>query len=63
MDGDAQLAARYRKRAEEVRAIARIQQDGKAIKTLNEVASDYDQMARGLEEAAGAGSMREKRGS
>jgi chromosome segregation and condensation protein ScpB len=59
MDGDAQLAARYRIRAEEVRAIAQIQQDEKAIKTLNEVARDYDQMAHALEETSKAGKMRE----
>jgi hypothetical protein len=58
MEGDAELAARYRKRADEVRAIARIQQDAKSIKTLNEVATDYDQMARALEETSKAGKMR-----
>ena len=59
MDGDAELAARYRKRAAEVRAIAETLTDDQAKKILIEVASDYEQMARALSEMARAGKMRQ----
>jgi hypothetical protein len=59
MDGDEQIAARYRKRAAEVRAIAETLTDEKARKTLIAVAGDYEQMARALSEAGRAGQMRQ----
>jgi hypothetical protein len=55
MEGDAQLAARYLKRAAEVRDIAEAIKDDKANKVLVEVAADYEQMARALNEMARAG--------
>jgi hypothetical protein len=55
MEGDAQLAARYLKRAVEVRAIAETIKDEKANKVLIEVAADYEQMARALNEMTRAG--------
>jgi hypothetical protein len=58
MDGDEQIAARYQKRAAEVRAIAETLTD-KAKKTLIAVAADYEQMARALNETAKAGQMRQ----
>ena len=60
MDGDAGLVARYRKRADEVRAIGEMLQDEKAKKVLKEVADDYEQMARALNETAKAGQMRQR---
>ena len=59
MDGDAGLVARYRKRADEVRAIAETLQDERAKKVLKEVADDYEQMARALSETARTGQMRQ----
>ena len=59
MDGDEQIAARYRKRAAEVRAIAETLTDENAKKTLIAVAADYEQMARALNETALAGRMRQ----
>ena len=58
MDGDAEIGARYRKRAAEVRAIAETLEDEQAKKTLIQVAIDYEQMARALNEASKAGQMR-----
>jgi hypothetical protein len=52
MDGDAKLAARYLTRAAEVRGIAQTITDEKANKVLLEVAADYEQMARALNEMA-----------
>jgi hypothetical protein len=53
MDGDAELAARYLKRAAEVRRIAETITDEPDNKVLNAVAVDYEQMARALNEIGG----------
>ena len=58
MNGDAELAARYLRRAAEVRGIAETLKDEKANKVLIEVAADYEQMARALNEMARAGKPR-----
>ena len=58
MDGDEEIAARYRQRAAEVRAIAETLTDEKAKKILIQVSDDYKQMARAMSEAAKAGQMR-----
>jgi hypothetical protein len=52
MDGDAELAARYLKRAAELRRIAETITDEQDNKLLNAVAVDYEQMARALNEIA-----------
>jgi hypothetical protein len=46
MDGDTDTAARYRQRAEEVRAIAEGIRDEKSRAILVRVAEDYERMAR-----------------
>jgi hypothetical protein len=60
MEGDAELAARYVKRAAEIRIIAEKSEDKGDRKVLLEVATDYEQMARALSEAARAGKPRER---
>jgi hypothetical protein len=52
MDSEADTAARYRQRAEEVRVIAESARDAKTRKLLRGVAEDYDRMADGLERIA-----------
>jgi hypothetical protein len=54
MDGDTQLARRYRQRASQVRSIAAAIEDKEQSKILHQVADDYDQMARAFEEHAAA---------
>jgi hypothetical protein len=54
MDGDAELAARYLKRAAELRRIAETITDEQDNKVLNAVAIDYEQMAQALNEIADA---------
>jgi hypothetical protein len=50
MEGDKELAQRYRKRADEVRGISATMTDPNYKKILDEVATDYEQMAQRLEE-------------
>jgi len=52
MDGDRELAGRYRTRAAEVRIISATLNDLDHRKTLNAVATDYEQMAMVFEEIA-----------
>ena len=58
MDGDGELAKRYRQRADELREIANTLADERQKKTLNDVASDYEQMGRVLDELASSGNRR-----
>jgi hypothetical protein len=58
MDGDAKLASRYLARAAEVRRIAETVKDDEDNTVLIEVAIDYEQMARALNEMASADKMR-----
>ena len=52
MDGDRELAGRYRTRAAEVRIISATLSNLDHKKTLNAVASDYEQMAMVFAEIA-----------
>lgn len=52
MDGDKELAERYRTRAAEVRIISATLSDPDHKRTLNAVATDYEQMAMVFEEMA-----------
>ena len=45
MKDDLDAAARYRKRAEELRVIAQTTADAEAKQTLLEIASDYERLA------------------
>lgn len=58
MEGDKVLAERYRKRAVEVRVIAAATMNQHHRKVLNEVADDYDQMARAMDDLANNGIKR-----
>lgn len=58
MDGDGELATRYRRRAGELREIANTLTDERQKKTLNDVATDYEQMGRVMDELASAGDRR-----
>ncbi len=54
MDGDQNLARSYRKRAQEVLNIANTVADLGHREVLKQVAADYEQMARHLDERASA---------
>ena len=58
MDGDGELAKRYQQRAGELREMAKEMTDENHRKTLNEVAADYEQMGRVMEELATSGIRR-----
>jgi len=49
------LAAEYRKHAKALRAAAKFDREAKTSLILKRIADDYEQMARALEGAAGAG--------
>jgi len=58
MEGDSKLATRYRQRAGELREIAKALSEESHRKTLNEVAADYEQMGRVMDELASSGVRR-----
>ncbi len=49
MDGDQDTAARYRQRAQEVRAIAAQMMDQETTDLLHSIAADYDRLAATME--------------
>jgi hypothetical protein len=58
MKGDSELATRYRQRAGELREIAKALPEESQKKTLNDVAADYEQMGRVMDELASSGGRR-----
>ena len=58
MDGDSELATRYRQRASELREIAKTLTEESHRKTLSDVAADYEQMGRVMDELARSGGRR-----
>jgi hypothetical protein len=61
MEGDKQKAVRYRQRAVEVRKIAEHMDEDAPRKTLLQVAQDYDEMARTLDDIGDADTARAAR--